>query len=365
MNRRTKLAVLLAVLSLSAGCAPAMGRSPALAQAERALGTDEAKGDKALAPRAHARAQEALAEGQRADTAGDGTAAELHAERALGHLAEAAAIARSARASTDLARLGTDLTRLEDEAERAKVARTELEREIGTLDLKLRIAKELALPSPSAAASKERDDARRKAIAALATEARLLCGAARLLGASAQTVDPLEADATALPSKLASAGDKAALGPAIDQVTRLRAQCEAALTGARRSGAEAADTDMSQLSSAGFSPSRDERGVVVTLRPAWREAALSEADQKKLAMLGQIAKTSSVPVQVVVHESRNGAPSPRAEQRGASVAKALTQGGLDASRVGTLSAGGNAPLVDSSDARLAARNERVDIVFVR
>jgi len=362
MSRQLGIAVLIALLA--AGCAPGVGRSPALAQAERALGSDEAKNDKSLAPRAHARAQEALAEGQRADAAGDGTAAELHAERALGHLAEAAAISRSARATTDLARLGADLARLEDEAERAKVARTDLEREIGTLDLKLRIAKELALPSPGPAATKERDDARRKAIGALATEARLLCGAARLLGAPAESLDGLEADAAGLPPKAAGAGDKTALGPVLDQATRLRAQCEAKLTGARRAGAETADADMSQLSGAGFSPSRDERGVVVTLRPSWRDATLSEADGKKLAALGQIAKASSVPVQVVVHEARAAAPS-RAEQRVAAITKALGQGGLDASRIATLNAGMNAPLVDPSDARLSSRNERVDVVFVR
>lgn len=364
MSRHRTLAVLTALLA--AGCAPGVGRSPALAQAERALGSDEAKNDKTLSPRAHARAQEALAEGQRADAAGDGTAAELHAERALGHLAEAAAISRSARATTDLARLGADLTRLEDEAERAKVARTDLEREIGTLDLKLRIAKELALPSPSPAAAKEREEARRKAIGALATEARLLCGAARLLGAPAESLDGLDAEAAGLPPKAAAAGasDKTSLGPLLDQATRLRAQCEAKLTGARRTGAEAADADMSQLSGAGFSPSRDERGVVVTLRPSWRDAALSEADGKKLAALGQIAKASSVPVQVVVHEAR-AAAAPRADQRVAAITKALGQGGLDASRIATLNAGINAPLVDPSDTRLSSRNERIDVVFVR
>jgi flagellar motor protein MotB len=59
------------------------------------------------------------------------------------------------------------------------------------------------------------------------------------------------------------------------------------------------------------------------------------------------------------------APKDESDARRAEAAvKAIVDGGAPAARVKSELAGARAPVVDPQDARLRARNERVDVVFV-
>ncbi|MEO7330154.1 MAG: hypothetical protein ABI193_16385, partial [Minicystis sp.] len=230
---------------------------------------------------------------------------------------------------------------------------------------------------------------------ALSLQARLLCGAARLLLGA-----PLAAGATAPDPKLSAQVDEAmdALGkveaalappdakappapvPAapIDEATRVRASCLTALTAVRRASTPvsrapgAGDALLAEISAMGsLAPSRDDRGVVVTLRGLFRDkagkgaSALSPAAETRLAELGRVAAAHpSFPVEVVLHQEKALDPrdEPAQRARAEAVAKAL---GAKAPgvRVEPILAGNVAPVVDPAGAD-RARNARVEIVFV-
>jgi hypothetical protein len=168
-------------------------------------------------------------------------------------------------------------------------------------------------------------------------------------------------------------GAKPPTGPApIDEATRARAGCLAALTAIRRAATPvskapgAGDTLLSELSAMGtLSPSRDDRGVFVTFRGVFDgRGAVAPAAATRLAEIGRIAAAHpSFPLQIILHEDK---PVPRddaaARARVKSVAKAIDASAGNA-RVETLLAGNAAPVVDPAGPD-RARNARVEIVFV-
>jgi hypothetical protein len=110
-------------------------------------------------------------------------------------------------------------------------------------------------------------------------------------------------------------------------------------------------------------PSRDDRGVVVTLeRPFGGDDRLTKPAEERLRDLAAIAKGHpEFPVLVVVHGSAR-LSAPRESARVENVTAALRGAGapsVDATGVGTA-----LPGVDRKQPGAAAKNERVEIVFV-
>jgi outer membrane protein OmpA-like peptidoglycan-associated protein len=377
---------LAALLIAAAACAP-VPRPLVLGEVDAVRGGAAASEASSLAPGAFAAAEKIRKEANAAFTAGDTSGSQILGEHALAAYAHAAALARIARAEagadaaqTSLAASKADLGGLD--ADQARLAA-----EADAFELKLRVARDAQPIEPSGRADPEREQARAAAAKALALQARLLCGAARLLQGAAATPtgggagpapDPkqLEEASAALTKVEAQLGDgaKSPAGPApIDEATRARAGCLAALTAIRRAATPvsrapgAGDALLTELSAMGtLSPSRDDRGVFVAFRGLFdARGALVPAAAARLAEIGKIAAAHpAFPVEIVVHNEKPVSAKDEAGQRarGEAVAKAIADTARGA-RIETILAGNAAPIVNPTGAD-RARNSRVEIVFV-
>jgi hypothetical protein len=153
----------------------------------------------------------------------------------------------------------------------------------------------------------------------------------------------------------------------LDAAVRLRSDCLTELTLVRRAasrspGADTADGLLDELGRAALEPRRDDRGVSVTLRDAFQGTILTPGARERLVALGQVGKAHpNFPVLVVVHAGR-GSASPRDAARADAVQKALIEAG--APHVQTKAGGDALPIAPPSRSDSAARNERIEIVFV-
>ncbi len=229
----------------------------------------------------------------------------------------------------------------------------------------------------SGRADPDREAARLASARALAVQARVLCAAARLLASDA----PKDSDVGKLTTTIdeaTTAADKldAAVGPAatlapIDQASRTRAACLSALTLVRRAkspvtrASGAGDALLTELSAGGsWAPSRDDRGVFVTVRGIHTGDALSTAGEAKIAEVARIAAAHpTFPVAVVVHHDRAPAAKEEASLRARTdaVVAALKKAGV--TKVTGIVAGAAAPVVDPGG-KDKTRNARVELVFV-
>ncbi len=355
--------------------------SPAAAEAEQ------------WAPQAHARALALEARSEQALRDGDVGAAELLAEQAM-------AAHEHAWVSTRLAR--AERRRLDAQEELEEQRRTlgelhaqhqRLAAEATALELRSRVVKAALVLPPHEAASAERQQARRQAAAALATQARLLCVGARLLG-EAQRVSSIVLRLDQLDRDLAAGGASKPL----EKATELRSECLRVISEVRREnsapaarlpsavpvsserttapagggvsspGALAvtapvpADVVLDELSAAGAAPSRDDRGVAVSLRDLFgTDGNLTDGARVELQRLGQIAGAHpDFPVLVVAHGSaRLGAD---VERELAAVSAVLA--GAGASKLEAQSVGDRAPLLPSSSVSARERNQRIELIFV-
>lgn len=380
-----KRALILASLFLGAcGGAAASGSGAAhLADAERTRKGLEGRDAQTLAPQRFAEADLELRLAKEANASGDATGAELHADRAVAAFADAVALARLARATEDEAQASDALAKATELAQRYAAQRKATDREADDLEKQLRIVREAQLPASSGATEPDREKARIVAAKALTTQARLLCSAARLVSPQAPGLAEAESGAATLEKQLeagtAPASSKDKNKPnAIDAAGRARAACLTSLTKARRAApadADTVDTLLSELSRAttadaskhDLSPVRDERGVVVTLRSAFKGTALTPEAESTLKDLGRVAAAHpQFGVQVVVHDA--SAPSAAETQadmkRGEAVSKALTDGGAASAKLKVELAAARAPVVDPQDTKHRERNARIEIVFV-
>lgn len=357
-----------------AACAP-VPKPDVLAQAASVASSASARDAKTLAPQAFARAEKLRADADRAFEEGDLAGSQLLAERAIAAHAEAFALARTARADEarkasegELGHLRADLATLEADQQR-------VDAELRALEGKVRVARDAEATVPSGKADPDRERARLEAARTLVLQGKLLCTAARLLVGEGPAKDaaPSEA-ATALlaaeqglgPIEGTLAGPKAP----IDGASRVRADCLAALTLARRERTSttkttgAADTLLSALSASGApSPARDDRGVFVTLRGVLRGNELSPEAKATLASLAKHAAGSpGIAVAVVVHQERDAAAdAARAKAEAELVSKSLRDQGV--TRVASVLAGARWPVADPGSNN-RSRNARVEIVFV-
>lgn len=375
------------LLALASGCAGATGASSIgrVDEAQRMRAGLGGRDAQTLAPQAFAAADQELRLAKEAQASGDTTGAELHADRALATYNDAIALARLARATEDEAKANEALARASGEAQKYAALRKAVDRETDDLEKKLRVVREAQLPPASGPADPERERARVIAAQALVTQARLLCSAARLVSPQAPGLADAETAVTSLEKQI----DGSKTQVTIDPAARARAACLTSLTKARRTAStdsDQADTLLGELSQAAgrgaadpataatgapkhadLAPARDERGVVVTLRSAFKGEKLTPEAETSVKDLGRVAAAHPMfAVQVVIHDAQSPSAADVAtnRKRGESITQALVSGGIAATKVKVEQAGSRAPVVDPKDARHRDRNARVEIVFV-
>lgn len=376
MRKVKLLATCFVAATLALGCgASAPAKSPMVSNAERTRAALQGSDAQTVASLAFAEADQSLHAAKEAEKAGDSGGAELHAERAVAAYQHAVALARLAHASEEERQAKEALARATDQATRYGIARKAAEREADDLDKQLKIAREAVTPSSSGPTDPNRERARLIAAQSLATQARLLCSAARLVSAESPGLAEAEAAATELEKKLEASPKPAP----IDLAGRVRAACLGALTKARRASASQADptdallgeisrsSDPKAKSTTDLAPSRDERGVVVALRSLFQADKLSSEGEAALADLGRVAAAHpNFAVQIVIHDATPPGAADIAldKRRGEAIKKALVEAGANATKTTVEQAGARAPVVDPTDAKRRPRNARVEIVFV-
>jgi hypothetical protein len=315
-----------------------------------------------LAPQAYLHADRLRQRAESAQAAGRTATAQVLSEHALAAFHHAVVLARVVKAerrrgdaARELATVQAELQVIEREEQRLAALAEQLE-------LQVKVARDTQPLAAVAAATPEREQARRQAARSLAAQARLLCTAARLIDADA----PAPAEALTQIDAVSSKMD--ATPVPIEQATALRSKCLSQLTLARRPAnrkaptAGAADALLAELSRSGeLLPFRDDRGVVVTLRDVFAAGAeLTAPARTKIEALGRVARTHrDFPLLVVAH---GGGPKEVNLARARVVAEALKRAGAE--RVEVESVGTDVPVLDPKRPGARARNDRLELVFV-
>jgi hypothetical protein len=354
----------LVLVALTLGCA-ATPRPRALTDLDVTRESPALRTARKDAPQAFARAEGLRQRAEAAHDAGDPASAQILAERANAAYERAVTLATLVRAEERTRAAGASLGKLEAELARTGEAQAKLDAETRAVELRLKVAREtLPVPEAGPPSSPERELARREAVQALTAQARLLCTAARLVQPDLSTLPAALAKVTDLEARL----PKAPMAP-LDEARAARTGCLKELTVARRPRTQAdpvspaADRLLSELGQAMLRPSRDDRGVVVTLERAFeRDDRLTKEAQARLGELAAIAKSHpTFPVLVVVHSAQR-LPEPRDAARIEHALSVLRASG--APTVEAASVGNALPGLDRRQPGAAARNERVEIVFV-
>lgn len=350
---------LLALLTLVGCASPA--RPQIMGEVQRTRQGNAVLDAKKTAPQAYARAELYQQRSEQAYQDGDLSAAQVLAEQALAAYLRATVEARLTKAENGLA-----AARVQEKAQAERLAQLEAEQqriaaEAADIELRVKVARDAEPLAKSEPASPEREKARREAARAIVTQGSLLCVAARLVEPGRTALPPLLGKADELRKRL----DTAAPAP-IDDANALRADCLRELTLARRPRAQQnpaqgeSDALLTALSRADLLPFRDDRGVVVTLHAVREQGKLSPKLTDKLTELGRVAKAHpQFPVLLVSHDARAGAKDDGLAARAAEALKAA-----GATRVEAQSAGGTSPVVPQDRSGAAARNERLEVVFV-
>ena len=359
----------LAALTACAGAPPKL---PILADVAATRVTPAAQDAAKRAPQVFAEAEALAKQATEAHDAGDDTSASLLAERAIATYQRAAILARASHATKDQADADAELAKNEADANTLAAARVAASAQGDELAKRLAVLKALKTPASAEPADPQREAARLVAARSLAVQARLLCSAARLVSATAAGLGDAEklaadrAEVDSLRADLDKRLDGSPKPAPIDDAAKARVGCLDALTKARRDQTSTAktlpDALLTELSAAGQAPTRDERGVVVTLRDVFRGAALAPDAQKALEALGRVAAAhGDVGVQIVVHDA---APLAGGAERAKTAAAVIVAGGAKADHVVSDTAGTKSPVVDPSDAKNRGRNARLEVVFV-
>jgi uncharacterized lipoprotein NlpE involved in copper resistance len=354
------------------GCAPILAPT-VLTDVDRVRETPALMQAKDLAPAAFAKADKLRAEAHAAFDAEDLAGSQIIAEEALAAYEEAVAVARVARAQEALVAAQAETTETQSKLGKVEDELARVEAEVVATERRLEVLRGLEPVSPSGPADPKREKARAAAVASLVLEARLLCSAARLLakarGSETGFVPPT-AEMTAGQTALTALEEQLKTNPSpapIDQARRSRASCLSALSAVRRAKGATAKTGagpdalLTAFSTADVGqPRRDDRGVVVTLR-AFDGDGVDQATKKTLAAALVVAAAHpTFPVMVVAHHRDD---ADRWERRAQAVVKTLRDE-LGRTRVADpVLAGAAAPLVDPKG-KYAARNDRVEVVFV-
>lgn len=388
-----------ATLLLGAGCGGAGATSAAggarVKDAEGVRSELQNRDERTLAPEAMAVGDQELRYAKDADAKDDTVGAELYADRAVAAYRHATVLARLVRATSIDEGARRTLAEASEERQKFATERQKFDREAVDLEKRLRAAREAEFASSAQKTGKvdpARERARLVAAQSLATQARLLCGAARLLSADIPGLKEAEEGASTAFREASQPKGQSGKDLPIDSASRARAGCLTVLTKARRaspSSDEQADTLLGELSSTSggslgwekeaspttttppadraraLAPLRDERGVVVTLQSPFDGNGLSREGLPVVQELGKVAAAHpTFPVQIVLHGA--SADAERNAKRGDALTRALLQGGAKGTKVAVENAISGAPVTsaDLSNRNRRAENERVEIVFV-
>jgi len=354
----------LFVLLFAAGCASAP-RPRVLGELDRTEASPQVVAARSEAPQATARAEGLRRRAEKAHDAEDPAAAQILGEQALAAYQRAVILSSLARADARATAAETKLASVEAELRQTSEIQAKLDADTRAIEVRLKVARE-TLPEPVSGPpqSPQRELARREAARALVAQARLLCTAARLLDAKRPSLDAALAKLNELDARLPTAP----FAP-IDEARVSRAACLRELSGSRREKVQAnpaspaSDKLLSELSDASLVPSRDDRGVVITVqRPFEKDDQLSAEAAKRLGALALVAKTHpEFPLLVVVHSAVK-LPEERETTRSARASSALREQG--APNVAGMSVGAALPGLDPKKPGAAARNDRLEVVFV-
>jgi hypothetical protein len=378
---RRSLVVALALALGASGCTHFVVVSQSIAEMNRTRTAPALVDARARAPQMMEHAEELRSAADLADKQKDEVAADLLAERARVAYERAVVLARLSRATDEATAAKLSVAKSADEASELAAARASFEKAAETTASELAVARDAHAPAKVVRADPERERARLVAARSLAAEGHLLCRAGRLL-AEASPSAPLMADAMSrldvaekaidgvvLTSAPSAPSAPHALDP-IEAAARARASCLDALTRTRRAAGSAEDADalLAQLSArGGLSPSRDERGVVVTLRGAWKGTALTPDAERDLRELGRIAAAHrTYPVELVVHDGTPPTEREHAEDvaRGRAARAAMSAGGAAVTDANVETVGAALPILDPTGPDARARNARLEVVFV-
>lgn len=331
-------------LVLVAGCARAPESPAALRSLDAAATSPTFQQLERTAPTEMAGVTSDRQSAHDAERRGDTVSAELYADRALARFQLAKLITERAMVAARLREAEPRVAQADQELKRLGQEQSVRDAHIRELELRVKVAAETEPRTPrSPADSAARQKARTEVAKSFAAEATLLCGAAKLLGATPASVDPAQA---AIPKT-----------PDFEKAVAARLACLSLLETTRRAasaGTGKSDAMLETTSNIGhFAVKRDERGVVVTL-----PSGTSAAD---LATLGRTARGRTL--QVVVHDAASG--SSTAKTRGDAVVKALVEAGADPSKIALELAGAALPVGDPAVPALRAANERVELVYVQ
>jgi hypothetical protein len=359
-----RLGAVVVLLATLVACAEAP-RPRVLSAADATRSSPALEAARPGAPQAFARAEELRRRAEAAHDAEQPVTAQILGEQALAAYQRTVTLDRLRRAEARARESEAALAARERDIAAEQARERALDAEARAVELELKVAREtLPVPKSGPAGSPERERARFDAARALATQARLLCAAARLLDPKRAELVPAFKKLDALDERLKAGG----LAP-IDEARAERSACLRELTHTRRPATQrnpaspATDTLLARLSDASLEPSRDDRGVVVTLRmPFGNDDQLKSEAKTRLTELASVAKANpTFPVQVVVHSGKR-IPEVREALRADRTAAALKEGGapsVEAHAVGT-----SLPGLDPKRVGGAERNERVEVVFV-
>ena len=357
-----KNVALSASLLLSVACAAAPPRPRVLSEVDSTRTSAAVLDAEQRAPQAYAKAEDLRRRAEESHPK-DPAGAQILAEQALVAYERAVIQARLVRAEARRGEAEVRVGRADAELSALQKQEQTVRAETDDLELRARVLEDALPLAQNGPATKEREQARLEAARALGLQARLLCASARLLEPTRPALAQLATELNTFADRL---GKK---GPApIDDATRLRSRCLSELTEVRRPKtlAEPArgsgDTLLAELSNARYSPARDDRGVVVTLRGVFAKGAtVAQPAEATLQALGRVASAHpEFPILVVLHSARAQAPGQK-EQLDAVVAGLKAAG---ARQIAAELAGNAAPLVDPSRPSAEERNDRVEVVFV-
>ncbi len=357
----------LALASACGLCIFACASNPrprVMSQVESVQEGAAAKEAKALAPQAYAHAEQLYQKANAADDEGRTADAQILGEHALAAYSRAFILARSVKAEARLKDVEQALQKAKSDLAKLDEQQQRIAAEADNLEMRVKVARDALPLIPSAKAAPQREAARRKAVQALSSQARLLCIGAHLLQGETPALKATLGKLGALEEKAEKPSEPAP----IDDAIQLRSDCLHQLTLARRvetrkaPAAGVADGLLAELTeSAQFFAFRDDRGVVVTLRDLFQAGKLRSEIQEQLQALGRVAKAhAEVPLIVALHTAR-GSKADSASQA-EHIAAALKQGG--APKVTTHVVGAAQPVVDPGTPGAAKRNARVEVVFV-
>lgn len=318
------------------------------------------------APQAHAHALRLEERAEEALREGDPEAAQLLAEHAIAAHEHSRVLTRLARAERRRLSAEAELTEQRRVSSELLAQHQRLGAEAAGFELRAQVAKgALPLP-PHEAAPPERERARRRAAGALATQGRLLCAAARLLG-EVEGVRGALVRLEQVERQLAEGTG----GNVLEVATEIRSECLRLISQVRsravqsESGAAPPPADMllAELSAAGAAPARDDRGVSVVLRGLFTPGGgLTETARSELRRLAQVAqKHPEFPMLVVGHTGSPAANAELEQQLGTVMAELSAAG---AARVDAQGVGQHQPLLPSGSPTARERNQRIELVFV-